>query len=301
MNKSVEQILEENGLDFTISKLPLTAVVGGEANEDGEVVGGEVVESPYFGLYNSKSGEIIHSVKKGYTPSQNRDIIEMVLKGMEPFGEELTITRAGALNGGKKVFIQLAIAGESRVGRDILQRNITIIDSNDGSTGLSVGVGDLTMSCDNQFYHFYKSGMKFRHTASIEEKIQALPSLIGDALQQSIDLVGTYKQLEQTPIPKGAKDQLIRLLVGIDANASMDEIAELSSKKKNAMDTLEDLMRIELDQKGENLWGLHSGVTRWTTHKKSAPVRENGRLESMLLSTNYRTNQTSLEFVKGLL
>jgi len=63
------------------------------------------------------------------------------------------------------------------------------------------------------------------------------------------------------------------------------------------MDTLHDMIRIEMAQKGDNLWGLHSGVTRWTTHKKSAPVRENGRIESAMTSTNYTTNQKSLEFV----
>ena len=81
------------------------------------------------------------------------------------------------------------------MGDDIIQRNITIIDSNDGSSGLSVGVGDLTMSCSNQFFQFYKKGMKFRHTASIEDKIKALPSLIGDALGQSLRLIETYKTL----------------------------------------------------------------------------------------------------------
>jgi len=286
MNKSVNEILVENGLDFTIEKLPLSGMVGKT-----------VIESPYFGLYNSKSGEIIHSVKKGYTPSQNKDIVAMVLKGMAPFGDDLVINKAGALAGGKKVFLQLGISGQSRVGDDIIERNITIIDSNDGSTGLSVGVGDLTMSCANQFFKFYKEGMKFRHTASIDEKIKALPALIGDALGQSLRLIEVYKTLATSKVTKGLADQLVRHLVGIDRLASMDEIAELSGKKKNAMDTLHDMIRIEMAQKGDNLWGLHSGVTRWTTHKKSAPVRENGRIESAMTSTNYVTNQKSLEFV----
>ena len=102
MNKSVNEILVENGLDFTIEKLPLSGMVGKT-----------VIESPYFGLYNSKSGEIIHSVKKGYTPSQNKDIVAMVLKGMAPFGDDLVINKAGALAGGKKVFLQLGISGQS--------------------------------------------------------------------------------------------------------------------------------------------------------------------------------------------
>lgn len=286
MNKSVNEILVENGLDFDIIKTPLVANVNDE-----------IIESPYFGLINSKSGEIIHSVKKGYTPSQNRDVVEMVLKGMAPFGNELSINMGGALAGGKKIFLQLGIEGVSKVGDDIIKRNVTIIDSNDGSTGLSVGVGDFTMSCSNQFFQFHKKGSKFRHTASIDEKIKALPELIGAALGQSLRLIETYKTLASSKVTKGLADQLVRHLVGIDRLASMNEIAELSGKKKNAMDTLHDMIRIEMAQKGDNLWGLHSGVTRWTTHKKSAPVRPNGRIESAMTSTNYNVNQKSLAFV----
>jgi len=60
------------------------------------------------------------------------------------------------------------------------------------------------------------------------------------------------------------------------------------------------MIATETAQKGQNVWGLHSGVTRWTTHSKSAPRRENGRIESAMLSTNYRTNQESFKFALDL-
>jgi hypothetical protein len=66
------------------------------------------------------------------------------------------------------------------------------------------------------------------------------------------------------------------------------------------MEKLYEMIRIEMAQKGKTVWGLHSGTTRWTTHEKSAPRRENGKIESAMLSTNYRTNIKSLEFAKEL-
>ena len=45
-----------------------------------------------------------------------------------------------------------------------------------------------------------------------------------------------------------------------------------------------------------NLFGLFSGVTSWTTHSKSAPRRENGREESIMVGTNYKTNNDAFEF-----
>jgi hypothetical protein len=45
------------------------------------------------------------------------------------------------------------------------------------------------------------------------------------------------------------------------------------------------------------LWGLHSGITRFTTHEISAPNRENGKVEILLGGTGYTINQNSLNFV----
>jgi len=45
-----------------------------------------------------------------------------------------------------------------------------------------------------------------------------------------------------------------------------------------------------------NMWGLHSGVTSWTTHERKAPKRVNGDWENMLVGTSYKKNQASFEF-----
>lgn len=126
INERVNEILVNNNLDFRIEKEMLLSATGRP--------------TPYYGLFNSKSGECINSVKEGYTVSQNDEVIELVLRGMEGFGE-LSVQKAGSLNGGRKVFVQLAIEGLQKVGDERIKRYVTIIDSNDGSTGLGVSIG----------------------------------------------------------------------------------------------------------------------------------------------------------------
>lgn len=300
----VNEILTANGLDFTIEKLPMFAkqpiisIDGG-----GNIVNdSKAIHTPYFGLLNSKSGEIINTVKKGYTVSQNAEIIELVLRGIAPFGSELKVQNAGSINGGRRVFIQLAIEGVSKVGSDTIKRYVTIIDSNDGSTGLSIGIGDLTMSCSNQFFHFYKQGQsRMRHTASLDARIQEIPNLIEMALEQSMMMTKSYQEMATVGVSNTNVHDLVKLVVGVSKASSIGDLADASSKSTNAMNSLYEQIRIEMAQKGKSVWGLHSGVTRWTTHEKSAPLRENGRIESAMLSTNYRTNQQSLAFAKELL
>jgi len=282
IKNKVNEILVAHNLDFRIEKERLLSTTG--------------KETPFFGLFNDKTGECINSVKEGYTVSQNDEVVELVLRGMEGFGE-LSVSKAGSLNGGRKVFIQLGIDGMSVVGSERIKRYVTIIDSNDGSTGLSVGIGELVMSCQNQFFKFYKSGQsKLRHTASLTQRIKELPYLIEMALAESLKLTETYKQFQSTPVTRALADEMVKYLLGFDNNMSIKADAELSTRSRNAMDSLYNHIEKETNQKGMNMFGLFSGVTSWTTHEKSAPRRENGREESIMTGTNYRTNEQGLEF-----
>ncbi len=289
-NQQVNELLTAHGLDFSIEKAKMFAI-----NK-----AGEQVPSNYYGLINSKTNEVINTVKDGYTVSQNHEIVEMVLRGMEPFGNALTVSKAGSLNGGRKVFMQLGIEGASKVANDIIKRFVTIIDSNDGSTSLSIGIGDLTMSCQNQFAKFYKKGdAKFRHTATIEQKLKTIPFLIETALNESLKQIEQYNTFVSTEVSKSLANQLVKALLGFDREfTSMSELSKKSTRSINTMDKLYNHIDKEIANKGQNVWGLHSGITSFTTHEISIPKRDNARIESMLIGGAYKMNQQSLKFAQ---
>lgn len=302
LDLKVNEILVNNGLDFEIVKVPLVGKqLVTSVSSSGELIDDvKLTNSPYYGLLNSKSGNFINTVKEGYTVSQNAEVVELVLRGMQGFGE-LSVSKAGSINDGRKVFIQLAIEGMSKVGDDSIKRYVTIIDSNDGSTGLGVGIGDLTMSCQNQFFSFYRSGQaKMRHTASLETRLREIPSLISLALENSLRQIDMYNDFLKVGVSDKNIHDMVKLQVGISKLSSVGDIADASGKVNKAMETLYDMIRVEVAQKGKNVWGLHSGVTRWTTHEKSAPRRDNGRIESAMIGTNSKTNMKSLEFAREL-
>lgn len=290
MNNSnlVNEILVNNGLDFTIIKNQLVGLNG--------------MGTPYFGLFNDKTNECINTCKKGYEVSQNKDIVELVVEGSKGFGN-LKVQKAGALNGGRKVFLQLEIEGVGKVANDTIKRYVTIIDSNDGSTSLSVGIGDFTMSCSNQFFKFYAKGdAKFRHTATMQEKIKTIPYLIEEALRESLRQIVIYNRLSETSISRAQIDVFVKQLLGYDrVITSMDELAKKSTQSINIMDKVYANIERETADKGLNLWGLHSGITRYTTHDISTPKRDNARIESLISGGGYNLNQASFEYVNKLI
>lgn len=289
---NTQEILSTYGLDFRIEKAPMFA----------KNAAGIEVPSPYFGLINSKTNEVINTVKEGYAVSQNEDVVDLVLGGMKNFGSDLTVSKAGSLNGGRKVFLQLGIEGDGIVGNDRIKRYVTVIDSNDGSTSLSIGIGDLTMSCQNQFWKFYKAGeAKFRHTATLAEKMRSIPYLIQTALSESLKQVERYKRYHSTPVTKELADRMVKQVLGYDrVYTSVADLSKKSSRAINQMDKLYAQIEREMAQKGNNVWGLHSGVTRFTTYDLSAPKRENGKIESGLIGGAYRMNQKSMSFADTL-
>lgn len=304
-----QNLCKAYGLDFHIEKLPMTVQFEGKTHE-----------SDYFGLLNCSTGEVINSVKETYHVSQNNVLVELARIGMVDF-RNLRVVKMGHLNGGRKVFIQLSIEGDGIVGNDTVKRFVTLLDSNDGTASLSVGIGDKTMSCSNQYFQFYKVGdSKFRHSKNMKERILEIPNLIIFALERSMRMTRIYNQFEQTPCTKALVLGMVETLLDTETlkkrmiakmiknGQEVPSVVEITGKAKTNMDELVRNIDLEMnggiidgenyEGKGQNLWGLFSGVTRWTTHTKSAPKRvgSDGRLESIMSGTNYVFNQKALDF-----
>jgi len=307
LKRDIKKLAVQCGLDWGVFKKPFYIEIDGK-----------MIETKDFGLVHSRSNEVLNSVKKGYNVSQNSHVIRLALMGIKGF-RNLSVVKAGSLNGGRKVYIQLAIEGDALIGDDTVKRYITILDSNDGTSSLSVGIGDLTMSCDNQFFYFYKQGeAKFRHSANMREKMKEIPQLIQFALLQSMRMTELYKEFESTECSRELAHDMVRTQLGYNLKSNKEDLEELSVRSIKNMNSLYENIYGEMDgdernggaAKGENFWGLLSGVTRWTTHDKQAPRRltpdmttaekkanVSGRLESIMLGTNYRTNQKALNFI----
>lgn len=290
ISREVKKILQANDLDFKIIKLPLVAPYGAVN-----------LKTDLFGLYNTKIRKVISTCKAGYHISQNEDILSLVLEGIRGFGE-LSVEKAWSINEGKRTLIQLRVEGMSRVGSETIVRYITVVDSNDGSTSLGVGVGELVLSCQNQFYKFYKSTQsKMRHTASLEERVKELPELIRLALQESMRLTETYKSFQKTKASEELVHNFVKEVYGINKLASLAEQDKTNAKKLNNMNLLYEHIEKEMAQKGDNLFGLFSGLTSFNTHKPQKFKREEGKINALTHGENYRMNQIGLEFLEKVL
>jgi hypothetical protein len=290
LRNQVDEILNQFGLNFNIEKVELADIKQNRL-------------SKFFGLYHSETNECLATVRKDYRVTQTEEIVGIILTAIKLFGN-LRVVKAGSINGGRKIFIQLEIDGISIVNGERITRYLTIIDSNDKSHCLSIGIGDLTASCMNMFNYFYKKAdFKLCHASTLEAKLKAIPSKISAAIEQSAIQIGTYQKMSETDVTSDDIHKLVKLVLGYDkVFTSVEDLAKKSKKSIEKMESLYDCISSEMNQKGFSVYGLFNGVTYFTTHiLKSKLKRDNSRNETLLVGTAHVMNQKAFDYCVALI
>ena len=292
------QILTSLGLNWEIQKFPLSVnFVAEDGTEHQYDKGG------HYGIVRMDNKEILATCKESYTAIQNSETIDLLFDISQR--ENLEIQKGGEIDGGKKIFVQMKDPnGDIQIGKDTLSKYIFAINSHDGSTSLAFGTSNLTWSCQNQFFKFYRrSQIKVRHTSNYQGKLQeALRVLELGKQNDEVELYSALKEFAQVQIKEENIRTLILSLEGVDLAEGDFKNKEIhSTNKLNKVNKLLDSIHSEMDSKGKSLWGLFSGVTYFTNHIEPAYKRVNGLEEKLILGGSYQKNLKAFELVSEML
>ena len=287
---NTNQILEQNGLNWDVVKVPLFWLED-QYKERGHIWM-EKKETPFYGIVREDTGEVFTTVSKAYEPTQNRVIIETM---QEIAGDnDLEIVKALPLHDGRKIVVQMRRPNNIiDIGGESTEQYVYAINGHDGSSSLKFGFMNKVIFCQNQFA--WLSGNAFsgyRHTKSIQEKVEQLPSIINftDQEERIADLQEFNTQNANTDLMNDLVDYL----------TNTDKLAEeIHTRTKNIRNDLESCIVSEVNRIGSTKWGLFNGVTRYTTHQKSSPKREYGQQESILIGSSGKMNEKAFNFIKN--
>lgn len=201
--------------------------------------------------------------KSGYKPYQNHELLDLLYKISKQTGLELH--SGGYFKNGEKVYIQLK-SNDLTLGNDKIEGYISGLNSFDGSTSLSFGTSNHTVSCSNVFWYIYRSMQtKMRHTESMFLKIDEILKNIDRLVEEEKKQFEMIKRMSEVQMSPEVKEMVIRKLFDLQKEERLDS-EEISTTKKNKMDKFNLDLAKEIQTKDETLWGLFSGVTRYTTH-----------------------------------
>ena len=218
-------------------------------------------------LVREDTNDIVGVHSDGYRPFQNQELFELLDKVSNMTGLELT--KGGCFKEGRRVYVQMKSA-DLRLGTDLIKGYLTGINSFDGSTSLAFGPSNVTISCMNSFFAAFKQlNTKVRHTKNMVIRIDEICKGLEGVLEQEQVMFGDIKRMADTRFDDVIKESVTRQLFGIKPEVDLYDNYAISTNLRNKMSRFYIDLNGEIQEKGDNMWGLFSGVTKYTTHSLS--------------------------------
>jgi phage/plasmid-like protein (TIGR03299 family) len=247
----VQDVLNQTNLNWTVREESLTTESG-------------IIIPQQKAIIRDDTNTVLSVHGEGYYPYQNHQLIELLDKVSQQVG--LPIHKGGMFGDGKKVFIQLK-SNDLKLGTDRVEGFITGVNSFDGSTSLAFGPSNITISCQNTFFAAFRNmDTKVRHTKNMVMRVDEICRGLERVIEEEAVMFEDIKQMADTKMTKENQEWVSRVLFNIEREVNLNDEKALSTVTRNKLSRFEIDLNGELKQKGDSLWGLFSGVTKYTTH-----------------------------------
>jgi hypothetical protein len=193
---------------------------------------------------------------------------------------EIQVHNGGSFKNGARVFIQLK-SDDLKIQNangvyDKIEGYLTGVNSFDGSTSLAFGPSNITISCQNKFFAAFRElDTKIRHTSNMVVRVDQICRDLEKTIQLEKELFDDIKLLSNTGFDEAMKIKVTKALFKLAPEVDIYDLDSIPGKTRNNMSRFYIDLNGELQQKGDNMWGLFSGVTKYTTHSHGKENADN--------------------------
>lgn len=295
---TVENALHEAGLDFEVLKT---------ANKH-QIPGSDILitsDSSFFTW--RKDTEAILGTRLGidYTVYQNTEALSVVDE-MLKFGK-CKIETAGAVDGGRRVFILLKIESPMKISKDdIIYHYVLLANSHDGSMSIIAMPTNVRVVCWNTLTAAIggaKGIHKIRHTKNAQDRVKEAISIMGMADESFKLNTAAFKAMrEHTITEQKFFDYIGNIFMTPEEIKKLqkgDKQDVLSTRKKNILAEVFKFSEEGVGQKeaksdkGLNYWYAYNAVTGYLTSKKYGSADD--RFNSLLFGNSAQQIKASAE------
>jgi hypothetical protein len=107
---------------------------------------------------------------------------------------------------------------------------------------------------------------KVRHTKNMVMRVDEICRGLERVIEEEAVMFEDIKQMADTKMTKENQEWVSRVLFNIEREVNLNDEKSLSTVTRNKLSRFEIDLNGELKDKGDSLWGLFSGVTKYTTH-----------------------------------
>ena len=254
--------LEKTNTNWTVNKLPLVSECGKETES--------------YGLFRNDNGAWLGTVGSRYCEYQNSALAELVIEATDQLN--LAVTKGGVLQGGRKVYYQIALP-DAHVGNSGIKRYVTAVNSHDGSSSIGLGSTNTVIVCQNTFFRAYREVQRIKHFANASTRLKVMAENLQHTIAKDDKLIEVYKRFAQVDLKDEMIDRVIRSVFKTEQKRKVNP--DLSTRTKNEIAVFGDNLRTEVATHGLTVWSLFNAVTRFTNHHV-APKDESKRLDFLM-------------------
>jgi phage/plasmid-like protein (TIGR03299 family) len=284
-------------LDWTVSKRPIYYHSPSDLPSDPLR---SVADS--FAIVRSDTGAALSVVGSFYRPFQNREAFDFMDAIV---GERLAMFHtAGALKGGRKVWMLAKIPSELRIhGDDVVEPYVLLTNSHDGTSGLRILPTTVRVVCQNTLNLALSragasEGMSIVHTASLDQRIEEARAKLGIIRRQ----LETFQTAAQTMTRRSlTSEELANYFAGLLGNRAAKTqkktIEAFADNFHNARNTLPGMRG--------SLWAAYNAVSEWADHDmrvvgKTTAEQLDNRVTSIWFGPANRIKQKAWEAALSL-
>ncbi len=232
-------------------------------------------------------------VGKDYCPVTNADLMHFV-KAIVRTGE-FEFKGFDEINDGKIILAFLQNKNSNLKLNNCPMREYLIIgNSHDGTRPFYIGTGSSLIRCENQFYSTLKV-FKRKHTSPLSISDFEMREIIKTYKQKKNRIYEAFDGMENIPVHEGIVTRLIKeihKMLHVDSKS----LKQMHWQDSPSMRTLNNCIYKEMQDLGNNVFGLFNGVTWYTSHEMRNAGSDFGRLNG----TANKINQKAYRFCANL-
>jgi phage/plasmid-like protein (TIGR03299 family) len=258
---TADEAIVAAGLDWQVLQSPVYT----------EYDGGQVVIPDMQAIVRDSDGTVLHVAGSKYQPIQNRDYFAFAETLLS---EGVKFTTAGALRGGKRVFVCLAVPRTILVGGiEPVELYLLIRGSHDGSLAFGADIVTVVVVCSNTMtlaMQTAQSSWSAKHTAGAGLKMIEAREALGLTFAYADEWEATMNQLIETEMTKAEFERLVRDVFPHDDNKR----GGFSREQYAMIGVLESSPNINADARYTQ-WGAINAITEHDQF--GARYRDTGR------------------------
>lgn len=227
----------------------------------------EGFDSPdVFATYKSTGGKALGVVGKVYEPMNLHLLFDSFSESVEGCLSNASGLEFKELRGGARVHLTVKLPKKeikSKMVGDILEQKIVLRTGFDGLTKTSLTFFSKRLWCTNGAANWEQElNLSLKNTHNNHAKIMMFCDELMEMAAKSDKYVNDLSSLCTRPVVQADIDAFMTKLTGYNVK----EYADLTTKRRNILDRINQSVAIEAANTGWNEFSLLQGVTRYTTH-----------------------------------